>query len=70
MPLAGRSFKGVPHPSFHASVKICRPDKPVVTVFLVFCPKVLPTVRGRSDLTGPEVELVTYKVEDLLWLQF
>ena len=27
---------------------------------------VLPTVRCRSDPTGPEVRLVTYKVEDLL----
>ena len=41
-------------------------DKPVVTVFLVFCPEVLPTVRCRSDPTGPEVGLVTYKIEDLL----
>ena len=37
-----------------------------MTVFLVFVLKVLSTVRCRSDPTGHEVELVTYKVEDLL----
>ena len=38
-------------------------DKPVVIVFLVFCPE------GSSNSpvsVGPEFELVTYKVEDLL----
>ena len=39
---------------------------PVVTVFLVFVLKVLSMVLCRSDPTGHEVELVTYKVEDLL----
>ena len=37
-----------------------------MTVFLVFCPEVLRTVRCWSDPTGPEVGLVTYKIEDLL----
>ena len=37
-----------------------------MTVFIVFVLKVLPTVQCRSDSTGHEVKLVTYKVEGLL----
>ena len=38
--------------------------------FYYFVLKALSPVWCRTDPTGPEVELVAYKIEDLLGLQF